>query len=249
MKLRFGVLLLLIAASVFMQQVLKRDILDTILLLGAVYIIGFWIFNFLKKRAHETDLKPDKYIRMNRIAAAYSRKSSKAETAALLSAAQGCIDKGDVASAKEQWEAVTPYLSYQPASIQHLYKIIQGYIALMEKDVRGAQKAVAKSPLDNQILDAQKREVAFVRALVHLVNKDKNNAKEQLARLNEPKNNRQQLLRLFALGWLFNQSGDHDRAIQAMLPILENGKNLWIYPEAEKLKAASESKKEYALIK
>ncbi len=245
MKLRIGVLLLLVAAAVFMQEVLVMDLLSTVLLLFAGYVIFFWVFNFFRTRVFETALKPDTYIKMNRIAAAYSGKGSKAETASKLNAAQGYIDKGDKRGAQEQVDGITSHLEFQSPASQHKYKMIEGYLHLFEKNVRGAQKAVAKSPLDNQIQKQQKREMAFVRALLYLTQKDKTNAKEEIAKLNMPKNNRDQLLRLYAYGWYLHQTAEYEKAAQAMLPILENGERLWIAKEAKLLKQAAEAKRDY----
>ena len=245
MKLRFGVLLLLIAVSLFMQQVLHMDLLNTILTLLAAYVIFFWLFNFFRKRVHETNLNPDAYIRINRIAAAYSRTGSKAETSSKLAVAQGLIDRGDIRDAKQELADVSDRMERQIPSTQHLYKIIDGYIHLFAKNPKGALKAAVKSPLDGRIHEAQKREVAFVRALTYLSLKDKVNAEHQIALLNEPKNNRQQLQRLFAYGWYLHLTGDSDRTIQAMQPIIENGRKLWLAKEAEVLKTAAETRKEY----
>ena len=46
MKMRAGVLILLIIASVLMQQYLGFYLLDTLVVLGGVYIIFFWVFSF-----------------------------------------------------------------------------------------------------------------------------------------------------------------------------------------------------------
>ena len=48
MKMQLGVFVLLLMASIVMQQYLGFELLDTILTLGAVYVIVFWLFNFFK---------------------------------------------------------------------------------------------------------------------------------------------------------------------------------------------------------
>lgn len=245
MKLQIGVALLLIIASFVMQTYMGLDLLDTVLTLGAVYVIFFWLFNFFKKRAYETRLEPDTYIKMSRLKGAYARKGSKWETEAKLETAMGFLDKGDAGQAEKEIERIDQRLEFQAPSVQHLYKIVTGTIALYQKNLKAADKALQRSTLDSQIREPQKREVAFARALLYLSRKDKQRAEEQVARLNEPKNNRDQLKRLYVLGWLLYLKGDSEKALQAMDPILENGQNLWISREAAVLKEAISQNKEY----
>lgn len=246
MKLQMGVILLLVAASIVMQEYLGFDLLDTILFLGAVYVIVFWLFSYFRKRAYDTQIRPDTYVKMNRLKAAYARKGSKWETEAKLSAATGLLDQGKTAEAEQEIENITDRLEYQAPSVQHLYKIVVGLIALYRQEWKSAEKALARSTLDSQIQEPQKREIAFARALLYLSQKDKVRAEEQVARLNEPKSNREQLKRLYVLGWLLLLKGDREKAAQAMDPILENGKNLWFSKEAVLLKEAAQQGKEYS---
>lgn len=245
MKMRAGVLFLLIIASVLMQQYLGFDLLDTLLVLGAVYIIFFWVFNFLLQRAFETKMHPDTYVKMNRLKAAYAGRGTKGQAAGKLNAAVGLLDQGKGEAAEEEVADITARIEYLSPSIQHLYKIVAGTAALYRQDVRAAEKALARSTLDSQIQAPQKREVAFARALLYLTMRDKVRAEEQVARLNEPKNNRDQLKRLYVLGWLLHLKGEREKAAKAMDPILENGQHLWFSKEAVLLKQAAEEGREY----
>lgn len=245
MKLQFGMLLLLIAISIFFQEIVGMTIIETLLALFLIYVVGFWIFNFFKRRALETAIKPEQYVKMNRIFASYARKGSKKQTEAQLAVVQGLIDQGKWKDAEALLDDVTGRISFHAESMQHQFAYLRGYIALAKKDVREAERALKKTPKDGKIRPEQKKEIAFVRALFYLMKKDKVNAESEIARLNDPRNNREQLLRLFAIGWLFNQKGDREKAAQAMDPILTHGKNLWFYEEAKTLQTAAKEGKEY----
>lgn len=245
MKMQLGVFVLLLMASIVMQQYLGFELLDTILTLGAVYVIVFWLFNFFKKRALETRMHPETYIKMSRLKAAYARNGSKWETEAKLESATGFLDLGRADEAAGEIENISPRLEYQAPSVQHLYKIVTGMIALFENRLPDAERALKRSTLDSQIHEPQKREVAFARALLYLTMRDKTRAEEQVARLNNPKNNREQVKRLYVLGWLLLLKGDREKAAQAMDPILAHARELWIADEAAVLKEAALSGKEY----
>lgn len=245
MKLRFGVLLLLIAASVVMQDMLGMSLLRTLIVLSTLYIMLFWSFNFLRKRRFETDLKPESYVKMNRLAAAYSRKYSKGYVAAKVDETFGRLDAGRWDEARAILADIEPTIPAQSPNVQVREAAARGLLALTEGDKNGAERALKKTPNDSRISPETKKEMAFMRALQFLTQKDKARAEQQIAILNEPSSNRQQLQRLFAYGWLLHQKGDREKAAQAMEPILEHGTRLWLHAEAEKLSAAARAGKEY----
>lgn len=240
MKLQIGILLLLVAASILLQDIIGFSLLQTFLIFLVLYLlisVNLWMY---KRYLYLNSLQPQKYMKMNRLSAGYSRKGTLKETEANLAVVQGLIDMGEFKKAEDLLDDISSSDALHKQKIEHRIALLRATLAVVRKDGRAA-KAHLRDAQKGRLLPQEKLEYNFTQSIYHLLKKEW----EKVSVSKNPNSKREALMQSFLQGWLHH--GKNERALVEpnLKYVVEEGQNFWYAKEAEAIIEDTRAGKEY----